>query len=175
MKTLENLKYPIGKFEIPASFNKESIEQWISTIREFPQKIQNEITSLSEAELEQQYRPEGWTIRQVVHHCADSHMNSFIRFKLALTEDVPTIKPYEENIWAELEDSKNLDVNISVNLLFALHQRWVVLLNSFVESVWEKKFRHPETNQLIDLKTNLAIYAWHCNHHLAHIKQAKKS
>ncbi len=174
MKTLENLKYPIGKFEIPASFNKESIEQWISTIREFPQKIQNEITSLSEAELEQQYRPEGWTIRQVVHHCADSHMNSFIRFKLALTEDVPTIKPYEENIWAELEDSKNLDVNISVNLLFALHQRWVVLLNSFVEKDWEKKFRHPETNQLIDLKTNLAIYAWHCNHHLAHIQQAKK-
>lgn len=175
MKTLENLKYPIGKFEIPASFNKESIEQWISTIREFPQKIQNEITSLSEAELEQQYRPEGWTIRQVVHHCADSHMNSFIRFKLALTEDIPTIKPYEESIWAELEDSKNLDVNISVNLLFALHQRWVVLLNSFVESDWEKKIRHPETNQLIDLKTNLAIYAWHCNHHFAHIQQAKKS
>lgn len=96
MKTLENLKYPIGKFEIPASFNKESIEQWISTIREFPQKIQEEITSLSEAELEQQYRPEGWTIRQVVHHCADSHMNSFIRFKLALTEDVPTIKPMKK-------------------------------------------------------------------------------
>lgn len=140
MKTLENLKYPIGKFEIPTSFNRESIEQCISTIREFPQKIQNEITSLSEAELEQQYRPEGWTIRQIVHHCADSHMNSFIRFKLALTEDVPTIKPYEENIWAELEDSKNLAVNISVNLLFALHQRWVVLLNSFVESDWEKNF-----------------------------------
>lgn len=102
-------------------------------------------------------------------------MNSFIRFKLALTEDIPIIKPYEENIWAELEDSKNLDVNISINLLIALHHRWAVLLNSFVESDWDKKFRHPETNQLIDLKTNLAIYAWHCNHHLAHIQQAKKS
>ena len=124
--------------------------------------------------MEQEYRPEVWTIRQVVHHCADSHMNSFIRFKQTLTEDVPTIKPYEENIWAELEDSKNLDVNISVNLLFALHQRWVVLLNSFVESDWDKKFCHPETNQFIDLKTNLAIYAWHCSHHLAHVQQSKK-
>lgn len=176
MKNLmENLKYPIGRFELPLSFNKEIINNCIQTIQDFPEQVKNEVFNLSETALEKQYRPEGWTIRQVIHHCADSHMNSFIRFKLALTEEIPTIKPYEESRWAELEDSKKLDITISIHLLQALHQRWVVLLSSLTDADWEKQFCHPETNQFIDLKTNLAMYDWHCRHHLAHIINAKKS
>ncbi|WP_432713948.1 YfiT family bacillithiol transferase [Pedobacter sp.] len=173
--TLENLKYPIGKFQKPEPINQLQIDNWIKIIEEFPQQLTNEVKNLSEKQLNKQYRPNGWTIKQVVNHCADSHMNSFIRFKLALTENTPTIKPYHENLWAELTDSKNFPVDSALMILQGLHQRWVNLLKNLSASDLEKQFRHPESNELISLKTNIGIYAWHCQHHLAHVKKAKQS
>lgn len=128
---------------------------------------------MSETELEKQYRPGGWTIRQVVNHCADSHMNSLIRFKLALTEEIPMIKPYFENLWAELSDSRQISIDSSLKILEGLHVRWVNLLRSLKENDLDKEFFHPESKEKISLKHNIGIYAWHCEHHLADIKNAK--
>ncbi|MBG6236040.1 putative damage-inducible protein DinB [Pedobacter sp. CAN_A7] len=170
---IDSLKYPISTFQQPEHLDKLQIEAWIRSIGEFPQKLSHEVKGLSEKDLEKQYRPHGWTIKQVVNHCADSHMNSFIRFKLALTEDVPTIKPYYEDRWAELPDSKNFPVESSLQLLKGLHERWVHLLSNLSDEELERQFKHPETNELISLKTNIGIYAWHGEHHLAHVKNAK--
>jgi len=120
---LENLKYPIGKFEKPSMISQSQMEIWINAIEAFPKKLKEEINHLTESQLQRQYRPNGWSIRQVVNHCADSHMNSFIRFKLALTEETPTIKPYLENLWAELPDSKNYPIESSLKILEGLHKR----------------------------------------------------
>lgn len=174
-QNIENLKFPIGKFQKSQFITQELIQNWKKTIAEFPEKIKNETQNLTESELEKQYRPNGWTIKQIVHHCADSHMNSFIRFKLALTEDRPTIKPYFENLWAELFDSKNIPIDSSVKILEGLHARWIHLLESLDEKDLEKQFIHPESNEKISLKTNIGIYAWHCEHHLAHIKIAREN
>ena len=175
MENIEKLKYPIGRFETPTSFSDENKKKWIEILRDFPTKLKQGTILLSDEELEKRYRPKGWTIRQVVHHCADSHVNSFCRFKLALSEEIPAIKPYDESLWAELYDSKNAPIDLSLQLLDALHQRWIILLESFTDMQWNKQFRHPEMEKLIDLKTNLAIYAWHCEHHLAHIMLAKQN
>lgn len=174
MQDIEKLKYPIGKFEMPEIIDKNIINKWIHKIEEFPEKIKFETESLSGKELEKQYRPNGWTIRQVVHHCADSHMNSLIRFKLALTENIPTIKPYSENLWAELSDTKKYPIESALKLLEGLHEKWVYLLKNLNDSELEKEFLHPENEEKITLKTNIGIYAWHCEHHLAHIINAKK-
>jgi uncharacterized damage-inducible protein DinB len=171
---IDSLKYPISTFQKPADIDKLQIEDWMRSIAEFPQKLSQEVTGLSEKDLEKQYRPDGWTIKQVVNHCADSHMNSFIRFKLALTEDVPTIKPYYEDRWAELPDSKDFPIESSLQLLKGLHERWVYLLRNLSAEDLERQFKHPETNELISLKTNIGIYAWHGEHHLAHVKNAKR-
>lgn len=120
------------------------------------------------------YRPEGWTIRQVVHHCADSHSNAFTRFKLALTEENPSIKPYKENLWAELPDVTTAPVDWSLKIIANIHKRWVVLLKSMSIADFERTYFHPESNRVWKLFEVLALYAWHCNHHLAHVKQAKK-
>jgi uncharacterized damage-inducible protein DinB len=170
---LEKLRYPIGKFKRPVNINKQMLEDWIEIIQEFPKLLTDEVKDLTEDGFQKQYRPNGWTIRQVVNHCADSHMNSFIRFKLALTEETPTIKPYFENLWAELPDTKSFPVESSLKILDGLHQRWITLLNSLTEEELERQFRHPETDELISLKTNIGVYAWHCEHHLAHVKIAK--
>ncbi|RYE38689.1 MAG: putative metal-dependent hydrolase [Sphingobacteriales bacterium] len=172
-KNIEELKYPIGKFKAPKFVERNHIEEWIKVIKEFPVNLTNEIVQLAPKELEKRYRPQGWTIRQIVHHCADSHMNSFIRFKLGLTEDVPTIKPYHEDLWAELSDSNMFPVNSSLILLKGLHERWVHLLLSLSAEELERQFKHPESGELISLKINIGIYAWHCEHHLAHIRNAK--
>ena len=169
----ERLKYPIGKFEKPAIIENAQIERWIKSIEAFPQQLSQEVRGLSEEELEQQYRPDGWTIRQVVNHCADSHMNSLIRFKLALTEDTPTIKPYQEDRWAELPDTKKFPVESSLKLLNGLHERWGCLLRNLSDEQLDRQFKHPETQELISLKTNIGIYAWHGEHHLAHVRNAK--
>jgi hypothetical protein len=169
---LESLKYPIGQFIRPKTIDKHQIEIWIQTIEHFPKKLKQETENITEQELEIKYRPNGWTIKQVVNHCADSHMNSFIRFKLALTEDIPTIKPYFENLWAELPDSKNFPIESSLKILEGLHERWHEILINLSETELNKQFLHPETNNLFDLKTTIGIYAWHCEHHLAHIKIA---
>jgi hypothetical protein len=172
-KDLDNLKYPIGKFQQPEIVEKEQIEDWIKIIDEFPKKLTAEVRDLEISDLQKQYRPDGWTIMQVVNHCADSHMNSMMRFKLALTEDTPTIKPYQENLWAELSDSKGFPIESALKTLEGLHERWVHLLKGLSDLEFERQFIHPESNALISLETNIGIYAWHCEHHLAHVKNAK--
>ena len=148
---LEQLKYPVGKFVIPESITKEIIDSAISEIENFPSFVKTEIQNLDEKDLQLRYRPEGWTITQVVHHCADSHINSYMRFKLALTENVPTIKPYEESLWAELPDN-NLSPFVSLKLLDALHEKWVYILKSLSEEDLNKAFIHPEHSEKISLK-----------------------
>ena len=170
---LEQLKYPAGKFVKPESITKEIIDSAISEIENFPSLVKFEIQNLDEKDLQLRYRPEGWTITQVVHHCADSHINSYMRFKLALTENVPTIKPYEESLWAELPDN-NLSPFVSLKLLDALHEKWVYILKSLSEEDLNKEFIHPDQSEKISLKENISIYSWHCRHHLAHIRQAKE-
>lgn len=170
---LEQLKYPAGKFVKPESITKEIIDSAISEIENFPSFVKFEIQNLEEKDLQLRYRPEGWTISQVVHHCADSHLNSYMRLKLALTENVPTIKPYEESLWAELSDN-NLSPFVSLKLLDALHEKWVYILKSLSEEDLNKEFIHPEQSEKISLKENISIYSWHCRHHLAHIRQAKE-
>ena len=170
---LEQLKYPAGKFVKPESITKEIIDSAISEIENFPSLVKFEIQNLEEKDLQLRYRPEGWTITQVVHHSADSHINSYMRFKLALTENVPTIKPYEESLWAELPDN-NLSPFVSLKLLDALHEKWVYILKSLSEEDLNKEFIHPDQSEKISLKENILIYSWHCRHHLAHIRQAKE-
>ena len=170
---LETLKYPIGKPKIPTKIEAAHIQDWIQTIQQFPSLVAKEVTHLTDKERRYKYRPEGWTIQQVVGHCIDSHMNSIIRFKLALTEDSPTIKPYIEANWAELTDTLNYSIQSSTTLLAGIHQRWVFLLEQLDDSQLKRTYLHPEGNELVSLKEGLAIYAWHCNHHLQHIINAK--
>lgn len=169
--TLDALKYPIGLANIPDTITKKNIEDWISVLETFPQNLEFLVKELSDNQLDTPYREDGWTIRQVVHHCYDSHHNSYTRFKWALTENNPLIKVYFEERWAELHDSKSGPILFSIDGLKALHAKWVYFLNGLSESDLEKSFIHPAGNEVVDLKTNIAIYAWHCNHHFAHIEQ----
>lgn len=173
-ETLEQLRYPVGKFEPPASYSSADIEAYIRTISAFPAELKNAVEGLGDEQLDTPYRPEGWTIRQVVHHCADSHMNAFTRFKLALTEASPTIRPYFEARWAELPDSRTLPVENSLVLLGALHARWTVLLQSLSDADRLRKYIHPEYGKEFSLNEAHALYAWHCRHHLAHITELKR-
>ncbi|MFV0565273.1 MAG: YfiT family bacillithiol transferase [Flavobacteriaceae bacterium] len=175
VSNLEQLKYPIGQFSPPQNIGYNDIKNWIETIKLFPERLKNEVANLSPDALEKTYRPEGWTITQIVHHCADSHMNSFIRFKLALTEDTPTIKPYFENLWAQLPEAKHYPIESSIAILEGLHDRWAFLLHNLSNDQLDKHYLHPENNQLLSLKETIGKYAWHCQHHLAHIKLAKQS
>ena len=169
---LEELKYPIGQFEKPAIISPELITKWISFIEEFPIKIKSITNSLSKEELSLKYRPNGWSIKQVVHHCADSHMNAFIRFKLALTEENPTIKPYNEAFWAELIDGNSDNITSSLQIIEGVHTKWSLLLKNLTKKDLNKTYYHPENKTTYVLKEVLALYAWHCNHHFAHIEQA---
>lgn len=171
---VDHLKYPIGKFKIQYPITKEMISEWREHIASFPGKLNREVQGLTEAQLENQYRPDGWTIRQVIHHCADSHMNALIRLKLALTEDQPTIKPYAEARWAELSDSKTMPVAASLSILEGIHTRWTYLLSHLTDIEFGRTFLHPEHGRIFRIDENTALYAWHCNHHLAHVMQAKK-
>ena len=168
---MEKLKFPIGRFVKPKKITKSILNSWIEDIEEFSFQLDELMSKLSEEQLNMPYRPEGWTIRQVVHHCADSHMNSFIRFKLALTEDTPTIKPYFEDQWAELPDAKNFPIESSLQIIKGLHKRWSALLYSLNPEELKKAFIHPEHQTITYLDENIGIYAWHCKHHLAHIEQ----
>ena len=169
----DQLKFPIGNFAPPVSYTPEDLRKWTKTIKEFPGKLRHAIVNLNEKQLDTPYRPGGWTIRQVVHHCADSHMNSLLRFKWALTEENPTIKPYEEADWALLPDYR-MPVESSLKILEGLHLHWGALLDSFGEDEWRRTFTHPATGKTMQLKTALALYAWHSKHHLAHVAQALK-
>ena len=172
--TLEQLKYPIGKFETPSIYTKEILEKAIQTIANFPDKLKKEVEKLTIDQLETPYRPDGWTIRQVVHHCADSHMNCFIRLKWALTEDNPTIKFYYENLWAEGTDNKTMPIEPTLQFLEGLHYRLAFVMKNLTENELEKTFIHPEHGKQFQLKEIICMYAWHCNDHLAHITELKK-
>ena len=162
-----DLRYPIGKFDISAAVPPGSRAQLIDQIEAAPAGLRDAVRGLSPEQLDTPYRPGGWTVRQTVHHVADSHMNSYIRLRLALTENEPVIKPYDEAKWAELIDSR-MPVEVSLDLLECLHRRWVVLLRNLSESDFGRNFRHPAIG-LVRLDTNLALYAWHGRHHTAHI------
>lgn len=170
---MESLQYPVGKFTAPKVITQGLIEEWINIIALFPERLSDAVNTLNDAQLNTPYRPGGWTVKQVVHHCADSHINSIIRFKLALTEDNPTIKPYQEDKWACLTDYE-LPVAVSLQLLDSVHQRWVNLLRSLTQEDFTRTFIHPEGNKQISLAENTGIYAWHCKHHLAHITRLKE-
>ena len=166
-------RYPIGKFDRNINVTKEMRSDFMNIIDTLPSQLRMEVENLSEQQLDTPYRFGGWTIRQVVHHIPDSHINSYVRFKLTLTENNPTIKTYEEHLWAELKDSLETPINISLTLLEALHSRWVILLRSLTDEQFEKTFQHPEWGN-ITLSKTLALYAWHSKHHLAHITELKK-
>jgi radical SAM superfamily enzyme YgiQ (UPF0313 family) len=168
---LETLKYPIGKVNLPKIISKLDIEKWISILETFPQNLEFLVRNLSDKQLDTPYREGGWTIRQVIHHCYDSHHNSYTRFKWTLTEDKPIIKVYYEDRWGELNDSKSAPIILSIDALKALHAKWVYFLKDTSINSLDKKFIHPEDNDEVSLKENIGIYAWHCNHHFAHIEQ----
>ena len=169
---LKNLKYPIDGFRYPQEVSTDEMEEWKDIIAGFPELLENIVNDISEDQLSWNYRPDGWNILQVIHHLADSHLNSFIRFKLTLTEDDPTIKPYYEDRWANLPDVINTDINLSLDILRGVHGRWSVLLESLTKNDFLKTYTHPEHGRKIRLDQTVALYAWHCNHHLAHINQA---
>jgi hypothetical protein len=169
---IDKLKFPIGTFIQPKNYSNLDITNKISEIEKFPIQIKSLTETLTIRQLQWIYRPNGWSILQVVHHCADSHMNSFIRFKLALTENIPTIKPYEEAKWATLIDGLDTNLSASIKIIEGIHYRWVLLLKSLNNEQLKKQFRHPETKNTYTLEEAIGLYAWHCNHHLAHIKQA---
>lgn len=171
---LESLKYPIGKFECPNIISSQKLEDWISILEHFPNRLERLVTPLSDDQLDTPYRPEGWTIRQVVHHVSDSHHHSYTRFKWALTEDKPTIKAYFEDRWAEMADSRKAPIVMSLDHLKAVHAKLVYLLKSLSEENLNRIFIHPETNSEIPLKYNIGNYAWHSNHHYAHIENLLK-
>ncbi|HTR39519.1 MAG TPA: putative metal-dependent hydrolase [Bryobacteraceae bacterium] len=163
-----DLRYPIGKFQFPEVVSAGDRRRFIDEIAEAPARLRAVVAGLSEAQLETPYRPGGWTVRQVVHHVPDSHLNSYVRYRLALTEDDPVIKPYAEDRWALLSDARTAPVEVSLQLLESLHQRWVALLASLGEEEWWRTFRHPELGP-VRLDQNAALYAWHGRHHVAHI------
>jgi len=168
MTDQDDLRYPVGRFHPPAAGTPSLRAAHIETLRLLPERLRTAVGGLSEAQLDTPYRDDGWTVRQVVHHVPDSHMNCYVRWRLALTEDEPTIKPYDEAKWAELHDSRTVPVEVSLQLLESLHDRWVNLMGAMSGKDFQRKFRHPE-NGVLDLNTVLAGYAWHCRHHEAHI------
>jgi hypothetical protein len=163
-----DLSYPIGRFDLPESVAPEMRPPLIGEIEAAPEWFRAAVQGLTAQQLDTPYRPGGWTVRQVVHHVADSHLNAYVRFRLALTEDQPTIKPYDQAKWAELQDARTAPVEISLQLIESLHQRWAVLLRSMSDADFALRFNHPERG-VMRLDVTLAMYAWHCRHHAAHI------
>lgn len=168
-----DLRYPIGKFKKKIVVTELMINELISDIESLPALLLTAVYALTPEQLDTRYRPEGWTIRQVIHHLPDSHLQAYVRFKLALTEENPAIKTYKENLWAELKDTFEAPIEVSINLLDSLHKRWTVLLKSLSPEQFDKTFYHPEWEN-ISLRTTLALYAWHGKHHLAHITSIKE-
>jgi len=167
-------RYPVGQFSWPAKVTAADRARYIQTLAELPGRVRSAAASLSPSRLDTPYREGGWTRRQVIHHIPESHMNAYIRFKLALTESEPMIKPYDEAAWAKLDDVALTPIETSLTLLDALHQRWVILLRGLAESDWKKTFRHPEIGT-ISLENNLALYDWHSRHHLGHITSGSQT
>jgi len=165
---MTDLRYPIGKFTYDVPPTPEQRLKFLDDVEQAPRRLRAAVKGLSNQQLDTPYRPDGWTVRQVAHHIPDSHLNAYVRFKLALTEEEPTIKPYEEDRWARLADTQATPVEVSLQLLDSLHDRWVRLLRSLQPGDWKRSFRHPALG-LVSLERNLALYAWHGRHHVAHI------
>lgn len=163
-----DLSYPIGKFDFQQTVAPESIPSLIQDIASAPALYRSAVRGLNDAQLDTPYRPGGWTVRQTVHHVADSHMNSFIRCRLALTETEPAVRAYDQGLWADLPDMRTVPVDVSLQLIEALHTRWVVVLKGIAPADFQRTFRHPEVG-IVRLDTNIALYAWHGKHHAAHI------
>lgn len=174
MENLEKLRYPIGPFVKPETITKEMLQHYISVIEAFPTKIKSETDLLTDEQLNTPYRPDGWTIRQVVNHCSDSHMHALIRVKYALTEPGITIMPYQQDLWAYLPDTKTISIDPALNILAGVHARWTLLLRSLNDTQWKMTYVHPEKGRAVPLDESAASYAWHCEHHLGHITALKK-
>ncbi|MBZ5525716.1 MAG: bacillithiol transferase BstA [Acidobacteriia bacterium] len=169
-----DLRYPIGQYSPPSTIGRAEREAWIAELETLPGKLRNAVEDLSDDQLDKPYRPGGWTVRQVVHHIADGHLNSYTRFRLALTEQTPTIKPFEETAWAELPDAKLGPIEPSLVLTDALHRRWVMLLRSLSDDDFKRSYRHPERAELTPLESTLGYFAWHSRHHVAQILSLRK-
>lgn len=169
--TLDALRYPIGRFIVPEKISAEETQKHIEEIAAAPAALRAAVKGLSEARLDQPYRPGGWTIRQVVHHLPDSHLNAYLRMKLALTEDEPVVTPYMEDRWAELPDSRTVAVETSLRLFESVQERWVAIMRSMTDAQWQRAYRHPVLGRY-PLDRQAALYAWHGKHHVAHIERA---
>jgi DinB superfamily len=170
---MEDLSFPIGKY-VEQPFSESQLKEWLLDIEVLPKALEYAITNLDAAQLEEPYRPNGWNSRQVVHHVADSHMNAYIRFKLGLTKDNPTIKPYDQDAWVLLSDVKNIPINVSLTLLYAVHARMHEVLKNIKADEWDKTVVHPEHGRQMTLWYLLGSYAWHGKHHTAHINKLRE-
>ena len=172
MTDLETLRYPVGRFErVTQPLDRAARDAHIATIERAPAHFRSLVATLSDAQLDTAYRPGGWTIRQVIHHVPDSHMNAYIRMKLAVTEDNPRITTYEEQVWAEFPEAKHGPVDVSLTLLDALHRRWVAFLRALPDAAFGRTYQHKEMGT-VPVEEAVAMYAWHCRHHAAHVEQA---
>lgn len=169
--SLEELRYPIGKYVIPRPITEDNLSKWITVLEELPSRLEKLVEGLAEDQLETPYRPDGWTVRQVIHHISDSHHHSYIRFKWALTEENPIIKPYFEKEWANLFDTRTAPIQISLNHLKAVHAKLVYLLKGLSKEQLQRTFTHPDGNEVTTIEENIGRYAWHSSHHFAHIEK----
>ena len=171
MNDLDALRYPVGRMpRLEAPLDAAARASYIDVIEQAPAVFRGLVTGLTDRQLDTPYRPGGWTIRQVIHHVPDSHLNAYVRMKLAATEDAPAVKTYEEALWAELPEAKTAPIAMSLDLLDALHRRWVAFLRALPEPNFSRKFSHPEWKR-VSIEESVTMYAWHCRHHAAHIKQ----
>jgi hypothetical protein len=175
LDNLEHLRFPVGKFHTPKTFSENDIALWRQTISDFPDRVQRLLDSIELNHLRTPYRKDGWNGFQVIHHCVDSHMNAYFRFKLGLTEDAPEIRPYFEDRWADLPDSTSENLENSLLILKGLHRRWAIVLNNINHDDFNRLIVHPEYGRKYNLAQLLAMYAWHCNHHHAHLELIKNS
>ncbi len=168
----DDVRYPVGPWQRPVAGRAATDAErgaWIAEIAAAPAAMRRAVAGLSEAQLETPYRPGGWTVRQVVHHVPDSHLNAYVRFKLALTEETPTIKPYDQATWAMLSDARTVPIDVSLAMLDALHVRWVAVLRGMSAADFRRGYHHPEQQRVVPLDEALSLYAWHGRHHVAHI------
>ncbi len=172
MSDIEHLRYPIGKFIMPNSIDNEVVDLWINDLEVLPKILKRTLNGLTESDFNLIYRPEGWTIKEVIHHMADSHMNAFIRIKLALTEDNPIVKPYFEDRWVKTADVTNVSPLISLQILEGIHQRWVALLKTCTPVDLQRTYYHPEHELSFPIVNIIGMYAWHSKHHTAHVQLA---
>ncbi len=170
---MNNQQYPIGKY-VEQPFSEKQLQEWLNDIRFLPENLEHAVLNLDEAQLETPYRDAGWTVKQLVHHVADSHMNAYIRFKLGLSEEKTMIKPYNQDAWAQMPDTRNLPINLSFTILHAVHRRWYEILINITPEQWNRTVVHPEYNKQMTLWYLLGMYAWHSRHHTAHINSLRE-